>query len=95
MNEINMIKPFHNQVISKYIKESILERNLRNVMNVITPFHNMYLCLQIHKRTHVERNCVYVTNVVKPLQVTVIFKGHALNMLGPWESGTIRRCGLV
>lgn len=42
-----------------------------------------------------ERDHMYITNVALPLQVTVIFRGSVWNMLGQWESGTIRRCGLV
>jgi hypothetical protein len=38
---------------------------------------------------------MYVTNVPKPLQVTVIFKGGGLNMIGQWESGTVRRYDLI
>jgi KRAB domain-containing zinc finger protein len=35
MNVINVVKPLHDKVISKCIKEHILERNLTNAINVV------------------------------------------------------------
>lgn len=65
MNVTTEVKPFHYQVISKYIKELM------------------------------ERDHMYVTSVVMTLPVTVIFNSGGLDMLDQWESGTIRRCGLI
>jgi hypothetical protein len=38
LNVMNMVKPFHKTVISKSIKEYILERIPTNVINVTKPF---------------------------------------------------------
>ena len=57
MNVINVVKPLKNAVISKVIKEHILERNPMNVINVVKPFPVTVVFatsthLQCHKRTH-------------------------------------------
>jgi KRAB domain-containing zinc finger protein len=39
MNLINVVKPFHNSVISNVIKVHIPERNPMNIINVVKPFH--------------------------------------------------------
>lgn len=40
MTVINVVTPFHNQVISENIKECILERSLTNIMSLMNTFHN-------------------------------------------------------
>ena len=39
MNVINVVKPLQDPVISNIIKETILERNLINVINVVMSVH--------------------------------------------------------
>ena len=40
MNVISVVKPLHSAVISKHIKEHILERNLMNVISVVKPLQD-------------------------------------------------------
>jgi hypothetical protein len=52
---INVIKPFHNMVVFKYIKAHILLRSPMNVMNVVKLFHNTVI--SEHIKEHIlERN---------------------------------------
>ena len=53
-------------VISKYIKEHILERNPMNVISVVKPLHIIVISEYI-KEYILERNLINVINVIKPL----------------------------
>ncbi|GAB1303419.1 hypothetical protein APTSU1_001866700 [Apodemus speciosus] len=55
MNAINVVKPLQNPVISKDIKEHILERNLMNVINVVKPLHSTVISKDI-KQHMLDRN---------------------------------------
>ncbi|GAB1303420.1 Zinc finger protein 997 [Apodemus speciosus] len=59
MDVINVVKHLQDPVISKDIKEHILERNLLNVINVVKPFHITVIskCIKEHI---LERNLMYV-----------------------------------
>ncbi|GAB1303434.1 hypothetical protein APTSU1_001868500 [Apodemus speciosus] len=59
-----MIKPFYFKVISKDIKEHILERNLMNVINVVKPFQITVISKDI-KEHILERILINMINVVK------------------------------
>jgi KRAB domain-containing zinc finger protein len=59
-------KPLHIIVISKYIKEHILERIPMNVINVARPLH-MKIISKYIKEYILERNPMNVSNVVNPL----------------------------
>ena len=50
MNVINVARPLHMKVISKYIKDYILERNPMNVSKVVNPLPHGQL--QSHQRIH-------------------------------------------
>ena len=63
MNVTNVVKHLYVTVISKYIKECILERNPTNVINVINPSHITIVSKYI-KGHILERNLMDAINAV-------------------------------
>ena len=73
LKTFNIGKSLHVIVVSKYIKEQILERNFTNIINVIERIHNTSIFKYL-KEHILEGNLMSVINVVKSLQKVVIFK---------------------
>ena len=49
MNVVKLENPLHATVVSEYIKEHILERNLVNITNVVKPLHVLIIfkCIKV------------------------------------------------
>ena len=63
MNAINVVKPLQDPVISKDIKEHILERNLINVIKVVKPLQDPVISSII--KEHAPDRKLNVISVVK------------------------------
>jgi hypothetical protein len=61
---MEVIKVFHNTIISEYIKESILIRNIMNVINMVNLLHHLVI-FEYREEYIVERNLMNISNVVK------------------------------
>ena len=49
VNVVKLENPLHATVVSEYIKEHILERNLVNITNVVKPLHVLIIfkCIKV------------------------------------------------
>ena len=61
-----MLLRLHNSILFIFMKEYVLERNLRNMFSIMKPLYT-YIVFIIMKPFILVRNSMNVSNVVKPL----------------------------
>jgi KRAB domain-containing zinc finger protein len=66
MDIINVVKPFQVTVVSNFIKEHILERNLMNVVNVVKPLQVTAISKDIKK--HSPRSSMELNPVIQDIK---------------------------
>ena len=75
MNVINVVKPFHNSVVSNVIKVHILEGNPMNVINVVKLLQ-VTVISNIIKESIMERNLRNIINVIKAFSQSYCLYNH-------------------
>ena len=75
MNVINVVKPFHNSVVSNDIKVRILEGNPMYVINVVKLLQ-VTVISNIIKESIMERNLRNVINVIKAFSQSYCLYNH-------------------
>ena len=79
MNVTNVVKPLHDQVISKDIRKHTLERNLMNIINAVKPLQQPFISTMI--KEHIpDRNRINVINMVKYIHNREICKFSVLEI---------------